>query len=166
MALEASELFYVAGDMTRMAVSAGIVLPSYRLHPEDLRATHGLLVWEEPATDPHEGGELIGAPIICIIWAVYGGGVQFRTWCNREDWITHMAKGGPRAGLRDLSPEETRFLCRPQPQEIVCMSRGFLPFGQVPGWLSEVPTDTSIMSVAELVEDLSRSASRRPGRAA
>lgn len=160
VALQASELFYVSADMTRMAVSAGMALPSYRLHPEDLPATHGLLVWEEPATDSHEGGEQIGAPIIGISWAVSGGGVQFRTWCHREEWITHMAKGEPRAGLRDLSPEEVRILRRTQPQAIVCMSRGFLPFGQVPGWLSGMPADTSTISVVEL-EDHSRSATRQ-----
>lgn len=160
VALQAAELFHVSADMTRMAVSAGMALPSYRLHPEDLPATHGLLVWEEPATDSHEGGELISAPIIGVSWAVQGGGVQFRTWCHREDWITHMAQGDPRAGLRDLSPNEIRTLRRTQPQKIVCMSRGFLPFGQVPGWLSDMPADTSSMSIVEL-EDHSRSADRQ-----
>ncbi|WP_062012147.1 hypothetical protein [Streptomyces hygroscopicus] len=160
VALQAAELFYVSAEVTRMAVSAGMALPSYRLHPEDLPATHGLLVWEEPATDSLEGGEHIGAPIVGISWAMRGGGVQFRTWCHREDWIRHMAKGEPRAGLRDLSPEEIRILRRTQPQAIVCMSRGFLPFGQVPGWLSSMPADTSTMSVVEL-EDHSRSATHQ-----
>lgn len=160
IALRAAELFYVAKDMTRMAVSAGLALPAYRLHPEDLPATHGLLLWEEYATDAYEGGEFTGCPIIGIAWAVHGGGVQFRTWCLREDWVTFMAKGDPRAGLRDLSTAEVRALRIAFPQQIVCMSRGWLPFGKVPGWLSSAPEDTSGMTMAEL-EDHSKSASRQ-----
>jgi hypothetical protein len=160
VALRAAELFYVSKDMTRMAVSAGLALPSYRLHPEDLPAPHGLLLWEEPATDAYDSGETTGCPIIGVSWAQHGGGVQLRTWCLREDWIRFMAKGDPRAGLKDLTGPEVRALRLAYPQQIVCMSRGFLPFGQVPGWLSSMPEDTSGMTVAEL-EDYSRSAGRQ-----
>ncbi|QLJ06804.1 hypothetical protein HZZ00_37895 (plasmid) [Streptomyces sp. NEAU-sy36] len=160
VALRAAELFFVSKDMTRMAVSAGLALPSYRLHPEDLPATHGLLLWEEYATDSYEGGEYTGCPIIGVSWAQQGSGVQFRTWCLREDWVTFMAKGDPRAGLKDLTPTEVRALRMAYPQQIVCMSRGFLPFGKVPGWLSSMPDDTSGMALAEL-EDHSRSAGRQ-----
>lgn len=160
VALRAAELFFVAKDMTRMAVSAGLALPSYRLHPEDLPATHGLLLWEEYATDPYEGGEYTGCPIIGMSWAQRGGGVQYRTWCLREDWVAFQTKGDKRAGLRDLTSDEVRRLRIDYPQQIVCMSAGFLPFGKVPGWLSTMPEDTSSMSVAEL-EDHSRSAGRQ-----
>jgi hypothetical protein len=160
VALRAAELFFVAKDMTRMAVSAGLALPSYRLHPEDLPATHGLLLWEEYATDAYEGGEYTGCPIIGVSWAQRGGGVEFRTWCLREDWITFMAKGDVRAGLKDLTAAEVRALRLAYPQQIVCMSRGWLPFRKVPGWLSSMPEDTSGMTVAEL-EDHSKSAGRQ-----
>jgi hypothetical protein len=160
VALRAAELFFVAKDMTRMAVSAGLALPSYRLHPEDLPATHGLLLWEEYATDAYEGSEFTCCPIIGVSWAQQGGGVQFRTWCLREDWVSFMAKGDPRAGLKDLTPTEVRALRMMYPQQIVCMSRGWLPFGKVPGWLSAMPEDSSTMTVAE-VEDYSKSAGRQ-----
>lgn len=160
VALRAAELFYVSREMTRMAVSAGLALPSYRLHPEDLPATHGLLLWEEYATDAYEGGEYTGCPIIGISWAQQGVGVQFRTWCLREDWVKFMAKGDPRVGLKDLTAEEVRALRLAYPQQIVCMSRGWLPFGRIPGWLSSMPDDTSGMTVAEL-EDYSKSAGRQ-----
>jgi hypothetical protein len=160
VALRAAELFFVAKDMTRMAVSAGLALPAYRLHAEDLPATHGLLLWEEPATDAYEGGEFTGCPIIGASWAVQGGGVQFRTWCLREDWVKFMSKGDVRAGLKDLTAQEARVLRAAYPQPIVCMSAGFLPFGKVPGWLSAMPDDTSGMTVAEL-EDHSKSAGRQ-----
>ncbi|MEU1134962.1 hypothetical protein ABZ383_34755 [Streptomyces sp. NPDC005900] len=160
VALRAAELFYIASDMTRMAVSAGLALPSYRLHPEDLPATHGLLLWEEPVTDPYEGGELVGCPIIGMSWAVRGSGVYIRTWCLREDWITDMARGDLRSGIADLTPAEVRAVRLRHPQQIVCMSSGRLPFGKVPGWLSTMPEDTSGMSVAEL-EDRSKNAGRQ-----
>ena len=160
VALRAAELFFVSKDMTRMAVSAGLALPSYRLHPEDLPATHGLLLWEEYATDAYEGGEYTGCPIIGMSWAQRSGGVQYRTWCLREDWVTFQAKGDKRAGLRDLTADEVRRLRIDYPQQIVCMSSGVLPFGRIPGWLSTMPEDTSSMTVAEL-EDHSRSAGRQ-----
>lgn len=160
VALRAAELFFVAKDMTRMAVSAGLALPSYRLHPEDLPATHGLLLWEEYATDAFDGGEFTGCPIIGVSWAVQGGGVQLRTWCLREDWIPFMAKGDPRAGLKDLTADQVRALRIDYPQAIVCMSTGYLPFGRLPGWLSSMPDDTSGMTVAAL-EDYSKSADRQ-----
>ncbi|MFD3336133.1 hypothetical protein ACFWV1_26320 [Streptomyces sp. NPDC058700] len=159
LSLKAAELFYASADMTRLAVSAGMALPSYRLHPEDLPAPHGLLLWEEPATDAHDGTELVGAPIIGVTWAVHGGGVHIRTWAHREEWLTAMAKGDPRAGLEDLTPAEIRLVRQQYPYPIVCLSGGHLPFGQVPGWLNMAPEDTSGMSLVEL-EDHARSSNR------
>lgn len=160
VALQAAELFYVASDMTRMAVSAGLALPSYRLHPEDLPATHGLLLWEEAVTDAYWGGALSGCPIIGMSWAVRGGGVQIRTWSLRDDWITDTAQGDARSGIADLTPAQVRVVRLRNPQPIVCMSSGHLPFGKVPGWLSTMPEDTSGMTVAEL-EDHSKQAGRQ-----
>ncbi|MEU0937552.1 hypothetical protein [Embleya sp. NPDC005971] len=158
-ALSIAELFAVNAPMTRLAVAAGAALPAYRLHPEDLPATHGLLAWEEPATDPHEGGNLVGAPIVGISWAVHGGGVHIRTWVHRDDWAHYMAQGDPRAGIRDLTPAETTHIIRTNPAMLVAMSGGYLPFGRIPGWLTS-PDDTTDMSLTEL-EDLSRSATRQ-----
>ena len=160
VSLRAAELFFVARDMTRMAVSAGLALPAYRLHPEDLPSTHGLVLWEEYVTGGYGGGELTGCPIIGVSWAQRAGGVRFRTWCLREDWVAFMAEGDARAGLKDLTAEQVRVLRMQYPQPIVCMSAGWLPFGKVPGWLSWAPDDTSTMSMVEL-EDHARSAGRQ-----
>lgn len=159
VSLRAAELFFVAKDMTRMAVSAGMALPSYQLHPEDLPATHGLLLWEEAATDAYEGGEYTGCPITAVSWAQRGNGVHIRTWCLREDWITFQTKGDKRAGLRDLTPDEVRNLRSMYPQQLVCMTGSYLRFGKVPGWLASAPTHTAEMTVAQL-EDFSKSAGR------
>ncbi|MEU2426877.1 hypothetical protein ABZ619_38695 [Streptomyces sp. NPDC007851] len=159
VALRAAELFFVASDMTRMAVSAGLALPSYRLHPEDLPSPHGLLLWEEPATETFDGKEVTGCPIIGMSWAQHGGGVQVRSWSLREDWLAFMAKGEPRAGIKDMTPDEVRATRIAYPQPIVCMAASFLPFGETPGWLSGTPSDTSGWSLAEL-EDTARSDDR------
>lgn len=159
-ALRSSELYFVARDMTRMAVSAGLALPSYQLQPEDLPSTHGLLLWEEYATEAVDSVEYTGCPIIAMTWAQHGGGVQVRSWALRDDWISFMAKGDPAAGIKDLTPEQVRKMRIAYPQPIVCMAAGFLPFGKVPGWLSDAPDDTSGMTIAEL-DDYVKSTDRQ-----
>ncbi|RLU86220.1 hypothetical protein CTZ27_24900 [Streptomyces griseocarneus] len=158
-ALRAADLFYVSAGMSRTAVSAGVALPSYRLHEEDVPSRHGLLVWEEPVTPVHHGGEFTGAPLTAASWTTLGNRVHVRLWTSREYWITSMAEGDSKLGLRELSAAETRALRLRHPQPIVCMFSGFLPFRKTPGWLASTPSDTSSMSWAEL-EDRCRAASR------
>lgn len=153
--LRASELFYASADMTRLAVSAGMALPSYRLHPQDLPATHGLLLWEEPATDAYDGTEQVGAPIIGASWAASGASgaaVAVRFWCRQDDWTQGLAEGDQDAGLEPMPPAQLRALRIRFPQEIVCMSAGRLPFRETPGWLAGMPADTAGMSLAELAD--------------
>ncbi|MFI9331984.1 hypothetical protein ACIGZJ_31135 [Kitasatospora sp. NPDC052868] len=149
-ALRVADLYYIAADMTRLAVNAGHALPSYRLHPEDLPSRNGLLVWEEPAADSYDGGEYTGAPITAATWATAGNGISVRTWATRENWIRYMAAGDERAGLRALTTAEVRALRRRHPQPIVSMHVSYLPFGRIPGWLAHAPGDTSTMSLVEL----------------
>ncbi len=159
-ALRAADLFCVSTDMTRLAVSAGLALPAYRLHAEDLPAPHGLLLWEEPVTGTYESDETTGCPIIAVTWAVHGGAVHVRTWAGREDWLAFMAQGNPDGGVRPLTGEEVRVQRMRHPQALVCMASSRLPFGHVPGWLATTPEDTSTMTVAEL-EDHTRSSDRQ-----
>ncbi|MBM9510061.1 hypothetical protein [Actinacidiphila acididurans] len=137
--LRAAELFFVATDMTRLAVAAGEALPAYRLHPEELPAQHGLLMWEEPVNQGLRGGEATTAPVIAVTWAVRTGGVAVRTWVHREDWLTYMAEGDARAGIRDLTPDEVRAVRQRYPQPITAMAETWLPFGKLPGWLFSAP---------------------------
>jgi hypothetical protein len=157
--LRAADLFFVGKDMTHLAASAGLALPSYRLHPEDLPALHGLLLWEEPVTEGQHGGETTGAPIIGATWAVRGNAVHVRTWARREDWITYMAKGDEQAGLRTLTPAEVRTLRALNPQPITAMAQSRLPFGQIPGWLRNPPPNPEEMTPYEL-EDYDRVTTR------
>lgn len=139
--LTAADLFFIAADMTRLAVSAGLALPAYRMHPQDLPAPHGLVMWEEPVTGGFHGGEITNAPIIAATWAVRGSGIHVRTWARREDWIAYMAEGDERAGIRPLTPAEVRTLRLQAPQPITAMSEATLPFGVRPGWLTSPPPE-------------------------
>jgi hypothetical protein len=47
----AAELFYVSADMTDLARHAADTLTDYRLHPEDLPAQVGVMVYEHPPVD-------------------------------------------------------------------------------------------------------------------
>lgn len=150
--LRMAELYCVSADMTRLAVSAGMALPSYRLHPEDLPSTHGLLLWEEPATDSYDGTEQVGAPIIGASWATSGSAVQVRLWCRQDDWLRMLAEPSEEAGLEPLPAAAVRELRIRYPQQIVSMSTGRLPFGTVPGWLAAAPADTRHLSPAEMAD--------------
>lgn len=158
-ALRAADLFFVAAPMCRLALSAGLALLSYRLHPEDLPATHGLLLWEQPVTEGVHVGETAGAPVIAASWAVRGNGVDVRTWARREDWLAYMAEGDDQANIRQMTPAEVRRLRLQYPQPVTAMSQSRLPFGKVPGWLATAPPDTAGMSLYEL-EDHERTATR------
>jgi hypothetical protein len=158
--LAAAELFYISADMTRLAVSAGLALPSYRLHPEELPAPHGLLVWQEPVTTAYDTSEQVGCPIIAVSWAVHGARVHLRTWTHRDWWIADMAKGSRETGIAPFTAAEVRDLRRRYPQQLVCMSQARMPFEKVPGWLSSMPDDTSGLSLVEL-EAHSRAGTRQ-----
>jgi hypothetical protein len=148
--LTLADLYYIDTDMAHLAVNAGQALPAYRLHPEDLPARNGLMIWGTPITTGHEGGEYTGAPLTAATWAVTGDGVQIRFWAEREHWLTFMAAGDPRGGLRTLTPAEVRLVRQLNPQPITCMNASHLPFGKIPGWLRTAPEQTDTMSPYEL----------------
>ncbi|MFG3051924.1 hypothetical protein ACGFZP_13365 [Kitasatospora sp. NPDC048239] len=148
--LRVANLYYASTDMARLAVNAGAALPSYRLHPEDLPARNGLVVWEEPVADAYPGGEYTGAPLTAATWAHYGNGVQIRTWATRENWLRFVAASDPRTGLTEMTKQEIAVLRRRCPQPIVSMHASYLPFGRIPGWLRGAPEDTAGMSLVEL----------------
>ena len=159
ISLTAADLFFVSADMTRLAVSAGMALPAYRLHPEDLPAPHGLLLWEEAVTDAHDSGAQAGAAVVAISWAVHGGGVHVRAWAHREEWLAALAKEDTALGIPAMTPAEIRLTRQDYPYALVCMFSGFLPFARIPGWLAAAPADTSNLSLAD-IEDHYRSATR------
>jgi hypothetical protein len=91
--LPAAELFYVSDDMTELAGHAATTLTDYRLHPEDLPAQVGLMVYAHPpvvgtATDDHDG-------ITAVSWGPGRGGLWVHTWATATpEWITGAARIG------------------------------------------------------------------------
>lgn len=148
VSLRAAQLTYANADMTDLAVSAGIALPSYRLNAEDLPAPHGLLLWEEPVISPEAAGDAMSS--IGASWAVQGGGVHLRVWTKREEWFQWMERPEPRAGMGKMSREGVRAMRARYPQPLVCTTSSYLPFGKAPGWLLSDMDDTSGLSIGEL----------------
>ncbi|OEJ21027.1 hypothetical protein [Streptomyces subrutilus] len=146
VSLRAAQLTYANGDMTGLAASAGLALPAYRLHPEDLPAPHGLIMWENPVISPEAGGDVMSS--IAVSWAVHGGGVHIRVWTKREEWFQWMAR--PEPGMGAMSQDEIRVMRARYPQALVSTCSSYLPFGKVPGWLLSDYQDTTDMSIAEL----------------
>jgi hypothetical protein len=101
--LPAAELFYVSDDMTELAGHAATTLTDYRLHPEDLPAQVGLMVYAHPpvagtATDQHDG-------IAVVSWGPGRGGLWVHTWATPTPAWT---SGAGRIGrvLAELPHEE------------------------------------------------------------
>ncbi|MGW9031961.1 hypothetical protein ACWGQ5_49820 [Streptomyces sp. NPDC055722] len=108
VSLRAAQLTYANADMTGLVVSAGLALPSYRLHPEDVTHPHGLLVWEDPVVSPEAAGDAMSS--IAVSWAVRGSGVHLRIWTTREEWFEWMARPDPRAGMGAMSRDAIRVM--------------------------------------------------------
>ncbi|MFE9424149.1 hypothetical protein ACFYNO_14420 [Kitasatospora sp. NPDC006697] len=131
--LREATLFFVGSSTAELAVASGLTLPTYQLHPEDVPAPRGLLVWEMPVTAPSYGGEHTGAPITAASWAVRERGVEIRFWAKREDWLEGMAAAG--SGMAALNDAQVRRLRTRFPMPLVFQVTSHLPFRKVPGWL-------------------------------
>lgn len=91
--LPAAELFYVSAEMTELARHAATTLTDYRLHPEDLPAPIGLMLYENPpidntANDQHDG-------ITLVSWGPGRGGLWMHNWApTSQAWLTGTARIG------------------------------------------------------------------------
>ncbi|WP_018505348.1 hypothetical protein [Parafrankia discariae] len=95
-----AELFYVAGDMVRLAIAAGESLPDFRLEPEDVPAPAGFLVFAEPIgsyvnsdTDPP-----VRIPVVAISWGQFGA----EEWPRGGVWVTYYVPSNY-AGMEALA---------------------------------------------------------------
>jgi hypothetical protein len=104
--LPAAELFYVSADMTDLARHAANTLTDYRLHPEDLPAQIGVMVYEHP---PVEG---------TAVWVGDRGRGLRRG--HHDEVVVRLSsvlfvKSGGRVVARVLSEDEIRLLvARPE----------------------------------------------------
>lgn len=90
----AAELFYVSSDMTDLARHAATSLTDYRLHPDDLPAPVGLMVYEHPPVDGTADERTNG--VTAVSWGPGRGGLWTHTWApvgeSTRDGITRLAR--------------------------------------------------------------------------
>jgi hypothetical protein len=90
--LPAAELFYVSSNMTELARHAATTLTDYRLHPEDLPAPIGLMVYAHPPVDGgrtttrHESATMVS-------WGPGRGGLHVHTWASASPAWARTAAG-------------------------------------------------------------------------
>jgi hypothetical protein len=97
--LPAAELFYVSSGMTELARHAVTTLTEYRLHPGDLPAPVGMMVYAEPPVaspvDHHDG-------VSVVFWGPGRGGLWGHRWRRPSHTVApHGAAPGdafPRRG--------------------------------------------------------------------
>jgi hypothetical protein len=78
--LPAAKLFYVSADMTDLARHAADTLADYRLHPEDLPAQIGVMVYEHP---PVAGTAAARHNAVSVVsWGPGRGGLWVHTWAT------------------------------------------------------------------------------------
>lgn len=82
--LTAAGLYYVSSDFTRLAISSGQELPDLTITREELPATSGFLIYQEPVTHVVRGnGHTAG--IRAISWTLVPAGVWFNIYFQPED---------------------------------------------------------------------------------
>ncbi|WP_261568241.1 hypothetical protein [Frankia gtarii] len=87
--LAGAELYFVAGDMVELAVTAGESLPDFHLEPEDVPAPTGFVVFAEPIgsyvnTDVPPP---VHIPIVAVSWGQFGAD----EWPRGGVWVTYYA---------------------------------------------------------------------------
>lgn len=88
-----AELFYVSDDMTDLAGHAATSLTDYRLHPKDLPAEVGVMVYAHPPVDGTADDRRDG--ITMVSWGPGRGGLWVHTWATpAQTWTDGTARLG------------------------------------------------------------------------
>ncbi|HYS38753.1 MAG TPA: hypothetical protein VEO01_24290 [Pseudonocardiaceae bacterium] len=123
--LPAAELFFVSEDMTALARHAATTLTDYRLHPEDLPAPVGLMVYATPpVADPVRDGT-VHESVTIVSWGPGrtpdGPGLWVHTWAAVTDQATTWRRlgqalaGYPRETLLEMGMQGQRDNLTPSP---------------------------------------------------
>ncbi|WP_274911371.1 hypothetical protein [Streptomyces sp. WZ-12] len=131
MGLRAAEMYYVAADLTELAVAAGRKLPAYRLHHHELPAECGLLVWEVPCS-VYEVGPL-RVPVRAVSWSPHGPGTEVIHWGLTDERVSEQER---------LSDTPANHL-RAQLPALERIASSFLPYGRLPHWLAATEWEDS-----------------------
>jgi hypothetical protein len=85
--LPVSDLFFVSADMTDLARHAADTLTDYRLHPEDLPAPIGLMLYAHPPVEGTANED--GDGITMVSWGPGRGGLWVHTWAAVTESFTN-----------------------------------------------------------------------------
>jgi hypothetical protein len=102
LGLQAGELYWVSAGFTALAVVAGRKLPDYTITREELPATSGLVVWEDPIMEQSAGGTM--ALIVAAGWVPVPGGVWITLYAQPEQMWPEQDRDQLRAVLGFLTP--------------------------------------------------------------
>ncbi|MEV6906004.1 hypothetical protein [Amycolatopsis sp. NPDC051071] len=131
--LPVAELFYVSGDMTELARHAATTLTDYRLHPEDLPAPVGMMVYAEPPVanpvDHHDG-------VTIASWGPGRGGLWVHRWQTPSHNITRLGQVLATLPRDEVIRRGERAATRPEPHPDVSLTTeegfDFLAAGLLP----------------------------------
>lgn len=113
-----ASLYWVAPNMTRLAVSAGARLEDFPLRAQDIPATFGMMYFQQPITELIETPDIDLAPIRVVTWKILDDRVRIQLWATGPDWLE---AAGPH--MRDAS-REIRAMIGP----LVLQHEGILEF--------------------------------------
>jgi hypothetical protein len=102
--LPAAELFFVSADMTDLARHAATTLADYRLHPEDLPASVGLMVYEHAPVQGTANSRRDG--ITMVSWGPGRGGLWVHTWATVAESWQHGGEARLGRALAEVPHEE------------------------------------------------------------
>jgi hypothetical protein len=104
--LAGAELFYVAEALSTLTRHAAESLTGYHLHPEDLPADSGFLVFADPLRDTG-APDPDGLPINLITWAPMAGSIVIDFWTptSYQDPSPQRAVGFPIPGIARILHE-------------------------------------------------------------
>lgn len=133
--LRASELYWVTGDMTALAMSAGASLTEARWATADRPSGCGLLVWEGGIGSIDTHG--VEVPVDAVTWGPSPDGCMIGLMLSRARFLDEVGAAG-----RDLDVEQI-------PPLMPVMSFA-LPVAAEPTSLAELPAGTPALIVSAL----------------
>lgn len=77
--LPAAQLFYVASNLSTLVHHAAASLTDYRLHPDDLPAHTGFMIFAEPLRDT-DTTDPAGRPVTLVTWSPAAHGILLEFW--------------------------------------------------------------------------------------
>ena len=119
-----AELYWVAPNMAKLAVTAGARLEDFPLRAIDIPAAFGMMYFQIPITDLIDTPDIALAPIRVVTWKVMDTRVRIQLWTNSADWLESATVAGEVPGTK------TRETLRKVLGPMVLQHEGYLGFDE------------------------------------